>query len=497
MRGAALSGASVLVNLGIGVVLTPLLLRNLGAEAFGLLAVLVAVTAYLQLLEGGVGASTVRRLAAALADGDHLKASRVITNGFALNLAGAVLAGAATLAVAPFAATILGTSGSKASDARLGLVLVGFGQCLVLVSTSWTARTLASGRADLLAKRGAAIALASAVAQGAVVTSGGGLIAVVCVTALTAAATAVAVLPASRAALPGYAVSRQHLHRETMRDLMTDGVKQTGVALSGAVSTGLDPILISVLLGPAAVAPYALASRGVGLLRAVATRATDTLLAPFAGLSSVDDKERQYRLFRAATVGSGLLAAAGALPAVLFSRDLLRLWLGDYPARTGAVLVVLCAVLVVQLPGHVAYITLTARGDYRSLLRLGVVAVPVNVALSTIFTLWLGPVGPGVGTLCVVAVADAFILPQRVCRKLDRSPGDLLVDVAVVCLAPAIAVGGASALLVKLVGAPSGAWALVACATAAMAVIGAAWLCAGRARRLDLTGGGLRRTRTG
>ena len=497
LRGAVLSGSSVLVSLGIGTILTPLLLRKLGTESFGLFAVLIAVTGYLQLLEGGIGTSTVRRLAAARASGDELEVSRVITNGLALNVTGAVLAGIATLVTAPFASDILGASPERAGEAKLGFVVVGLGQCFILVGTSWTARTLAGGRADLLARRGIVVTCLSSGAQILVLTSGGGLLQVVIVTTVTGVVAALAVIPVSRIALPGGGSAFSFLHGRTARHLISDGIRQTGVAIAGTFSTGLDPILISVLLGPAAVAPYALASRGLSLLRAVATRAVDTLLAPFAGLQRLGDAERQYRLYRLATVGSGVLAVAGALPAVLFGSSLLQVWLGDHPSRTYGVLVALCLVLVVQIPGHVAYVTLSARGDYSLILRLATVAVPVNVALSAFFTKWLGPVGPAIGTLCVVCVADAYVLPRRVCQSLQRPVAPLLVDLARACLLPLLGVGAAAALLIWSLGAPVGLWSLTASAVCSVSELSASWLCVGAARRQELLGKSLRRNRLG
>lgn len=495
LRGAVLNAAGVLVNLFIGILLTPLLLRHLGAEGFGLLAVLLAVTGYVQLLEGGVGTSTVRRLAVALSRDDELYARRVVTGGFILNAGGSAIALVAILATLPFASSVVGASPDRRSEVQVAYAMVGVSQGFVLLATSWTARILASGRADLLARRGMLIALLSASAQGVVVLAGGGLTAVVGVTAASAVVSASVSVPLGRRVLPGYRVARADVHAATVRALFSDGLKQTAVAFAGAFSTGLDPILITLVLGPAAVAPYAVASRGVGFLRAVATRAADTLVAPFAGLHGTEDRARQYTLFRAATLGSGVLAIAGALPVAVFGEGLLRIWLGSYPARSLQVLAALCAVLVVQIPGHVAYVVLTARGDYRQLLHVGRVAVPVNVVLSTALTFGFGPVGPALGTLIVVLVADAWMLPARVCRSLDRRPRELRHEFMIVCIVPLLLVGLGAELLAHVLKDVDEWIGLVGAALTGATYLGVAAVCAGSGRRSEVRGM-LRGTRT-
>src|ERR671932_102778 len=90
-RNAFVGYLTWFVNIGIGLVVTPILLHHLGVEGFGVWTLSLAIAGYVGLVELGLGVATVRQIAAALAVGDNVGASIVGASARALYSVLAVL----------------------------------------------------------------------------------------------------------------------------------------------------------------------------------------------------------------------------------------------------------------------------------------------------------------------------------------------------------------------------------------------------------------------
>jgi O-antigen/teichoic acid export membrane protein len=167
-----------------------------------------------------------------------------------------------------------------------------------------------------------------------------------------------------------------------------------------------------------------------------------------------------------------VLTLCATVTVAVFAQPLLSLWLCEVPPHASAVLVLLCAVLLVQMPGFTAYTLLIAAERLTDLVRPVIAAAVCNVLLSVFFTVRVGITGPAIGSLITVAIFDAIYLPWRVCRVLDAPFGTFAKRVLRPLLAPTLVLAVALALGRGIV--DSGV-AVLAAAGLACAAFAATW----------------------
>ena len=207
-----------------------------------------------------------------------------------------------------------------------------------------------------------------------------------------------------------------------------DFVIMSGAAAPPLFSTGLDPIVLSISLGPAAVAAYGLANRLGILILAVQTALYPLYWAKFARLRVAGDVQRIWKEYRKelllVVTGTTLLAAifvaagpwaAGLLSGGKIARPMLLYW------SVGA-LGILAAFQTVTLPllGGVKTAAKVA------LLVFGLI-IP-NETLSYVLSKAVGPAGP-----TLASIAAALVLLGACFYMLHRDP-DCIIQAPVAAI---------------------------------------------------------------
>ncbi len=406
-------GAAVLLS----VVLTPVVLHHAGVVAYGLWVALSAIGAYVGLLDAGVSTAAVREVASAIAlrDEDRLNSIFDAVNVFFV-LTG-LLACLVTLAIVPFVGNFVTLPPGTLDAARVALVVKGATTTIGFTRMIPSIGLYGSGRADLNAYIGTALVTLTQGSQIVVTRLGGGLVGLFA-TSLACEALA---LGASWVIAHRLGVRRRmqlRLKKSVMRELISQGWHNTLMSISGIVSYQLDALVIAVVLPITQVAPYDIALSTANLAGNLSTTGTSLLVPTYAHSSALDNKERQFKLFTRAVLASTAIALSVSAALVAFGQDLMSLWLGRVPAYTYEILVVMNLAFLVRMPGRQAAVFLTGIGKVRIVSRLALVFAVTNLGLTVGATMWLGVIGPIVGSLPQVVIFEFVILPTLCCREL-------------------------------------------------------------------------------
>ena len=84
VRNALMGYVSTAVGMILGLVVTPLLLRHLGSENFGIWILMASAISYTGLVELGLGAAIAKRVAECRATGDETRLEQVVSTALAL-----------------------------------------------------------------------------------------------------------------------------------------------------------------------------------------------------------------------------------------------------------------------------------------------------------------------------------------------------------------------------------------------------------------------------
>jgi len=482
-RNALTGYAAWAVSLGIGFVVTPILLRRLGAEGFGAWTLALTVASYVGMVELGLGVATVRQLASSLALGDRTRASVIASSSRATYLVMACV-GVVVLGVLVTLPGIFVETGSVPSErVRLAVFVLGAGYLLSMATSVYPAIAIGAGRADLGMAVGTVFQIATAAAQVVVVLVSGNLAALAFITAIGVIGGTLAVRAVARRSFPDIEVRLALSQRSVVRLLVASGWRNAAIAATAAVALQSDVLVVGAILGPVAVASYGIAVRATMMAKSVSTRATDVLVPTFAHATTREEQERTVTALHESVFLTRAILVPALVILIAFSKPLLQLWLGNVPVDTSVVLILLVLGAVVQAPGHSSFVLLTGMNRLDYMLAGTSIAAMGNLGLSILLTWRVGIVGPVLGSLAAWIAWDLLLLPRRVSALL-RIPWVPLSAAGLREIAiPAVAASLTALVAVVGLGWSSPGTALVGSVVVGVVYVAALWFTLDRGRR--------------
>jgi len=437
--GAASSAA-------ISLVVMRYVLRELGADAYGVFTVTVVFATVLSSVDFGLTLGVSRSAARAAAtpdkqDREHLRLEVAVSHTLYLALAGAAFACIViATTVLPSTMPALETAGR---DGRITLLLVGLASCVTL-----------------------GLAAAPAVAFGhrafrllAVGTMLGAVSNLVLVLAL---APSVGVIALGVGSLVGALVSRtsvvlgvrQHarwfsLHpirptRSQLRRVTVSAGPLLALSVGVQIVNSSDTFVLGALTSASAVGLYRLGAVLPGQAVALIFRGYDTIFPVLVGSR---DKLEQEAITHFLTRIASYSAGAGFAAVAVLRHEIVGIFLGRSSPLASTVLFIFCIVWTFNVIVHGIALLLIARERQRILAEVVLVEAGVNIAVSIALVMVIGPVGAAYGTLIALTISNVLIVPFRVRREFEAI-GQLVWRDGIVAAGVGASVAAASALLV-------------------------------------------------
>ena len=443
------------LNLGITwvvqLLMVPLLLGHLGADAYGLYAALTSVVGYFTLLTFGGSLTVPRFVADHAARGEHDALSRFVSTYFGLYLAIALAGLVAGIGAAPILTRALIVPAALAGDVAPAWRLVvagwaaglgaGFLQSLLTGLREVHLSNLAASARTMLN-----LALAAAILE-----AGGRLDALLLGLLAAALLSGLALFVLVRVFHPEIRISPSLAGWATLRRSGRPAAYYFLMQIAALVVMGTDNIVISVFLGVSRVAAYAVAFQLWALAIAVLWSGVDVLLPFFARWGAQEEGERLRSSYLQATriAFGGTVLAAILLAA--YGRQAIGWWVGPALFVGNRVLWVFCGLLLIATPIHTAALVLAGLGRHRAPAIGGGVEAVLNLTLSVLLVRGLGVFGVALGTLLSGAATNAWIAPRAACRELGIRPGEYAARTMLPSLLPG-AVAAAAAWLAGSLG---------------------------------------------
>jgi O-antigen/teichoic acid export membrane protein len=381
VRNTALNLVGIAAPLLVGMMVMPIIARNLGPARFGLLGLAWALLEYFSIFDAGLGRATTRFVAERLAAGGRGAGDVVFASLLAQGALG-VAAGAVLAAVAPVVATdVLDLSAPLAAEAIAVLRVLALTIPLVLVMLGLRGVLEAAQRFDLTTLVRIPSSSLTFLVPAAGAAAGMSLPTILVLLLVARAATCATLALLIRRAVP---------------DVRWEGVPRWGALrplLSfgswAAVSNFVNPLLIyldrfvlGAVAGLAAVGfytgPYELTTR----LLIVPASFGGTIFAAVSAAAATASRETLGRLFAASVRNLALIMVAPVAVLVAFAPDVLTAWLGGAFAAQGATaLRILAFGVLVNALAHVpnAYLQAIGRPDITAKAHLFELAVHVPV----------------------------------------------------------------------------------------------------------------------
>lgn len=409
LRNVVLNILGQLLPLAVTVATIPAVIRGLGVERFGILALAGILAGYLQIFDLGLSRAVTKAVSEALGRDESLRVTRIahtafMAEGFLGVAAGLVLAAAASVLVE----SILHIPDDLRNETLRSLRILSLSLPPLLVASSLRAVLEAAQRFDLVNAVSAPVAIVGAMIPLLGIHLGLDLAGIVALQVLLSAivlviyaALVISTFPSLRG-FPGFAWSE-------FSDLMAFG---GWITLANAVGPFLlytDRFLIGALLTVADVAYYSAPFQVISRLWVIPTGLAMTLFPAFAMYRSRPHRDLHELYFRSIKY---LLLQAGPviLVLVVFAGDILRIWLGVEFARNGELAFqILLLGAFVGLLAPVPGVLLQSIGRPDIISKLYVLYLPFNMVIAWVMIRHLGLVGAALSFALRTAL-DALLL---------------------------------------------------------------------------------------
>jgi O-antigen/teichoic acid export membrane protein len=428
----------------ISFVLTPIVLKALGREAYGIWAIAMSVGSYYALADFGMRGATVKYIAQFSAINDRKSLDKVLAVsmwqylGLALF---AVLASAVVAWVFPYAFDLHEQS---VTNVRWTVFLCGVAVGIRLLGQVFRAVLQALIRFDVRNLLGIAAQLLEAGLMIACVWAGYGLVGMAASMLFVAILDQIAGAIAARQLLGPIPMSLKLWDREIFWKLFNFGSLNIIVNTASRISRFSGPIVIGMILGPATVTFFSLAESLTHKAETL-TKSLSSVIMPLSG--RLHAQKRRADLVRVYIQSAKILLALASVVSVIFAvmgGRLIDLWIGPGLAReTHPILCVMSAAFVVTMVSGGIPSMLTGTGHIKYLARIQMSRALVTVVMSVVLVYWLGAIGVAWSILLPRIVTHLFTLPIYAGKEYGVSWWSYMRQVCVpaaLATAPALAI---------------------------------------------------------
>jgi len=406
------------VTLLVAFVSTPFVIRILGSESYGVLALINVLVGYLAFADVGMSIASTRFGAEANAHNDADGEAAVVWTSLVVALVPAtIVAGVLALSAKMIVVSGLHLPEHLQRTAALALQLAAVGFIARTVSGVFNTPQLVRLRMDL----NTLIATGISVAQGSLIIlallCGGGLVAASAVIVGVACVSMLAQAFVSQRLLP--CLSRPKIKRELFRPLIRFGGALVVSSLAGMVLVQAEKVLLARFSSVTALAHYSVAHNLALILAVVPVAISQSLFPAFSRLQVDADREPVQRLYARALRGSLLWVIPIAVLLCLAAKPFFTWWAGpEYGRESTLPFYILICGLVVNVMAYIPHWLLMACGRSDVVARVYLSELLPYLLCAAVLTYQLGALGAAIAWSLRVS-ADAVLFFWFV-RRISR-----------------------------------------------------------------------------
>ncbi len=406
-----------IINVGAFFIITPMIARRLGNDAFGLWSVLQATVGLLGLLDFGFATSVVKFVAETRGQGNAERLKRITATLFGVYIVLGIVVIAVAFCLTPFLSTLLQIPADKVQTAQIAFILIAFRSAQAApmgmffgILTGFQRQAWAN-----IAQIVGTVLYSVAAAWALVFHPSVEMLAVVSL--VTGIITSVFAALLCAAKCPGISLRCQNFDRQLVREISSFSISLFLVQVSGFIYTRVDALVIQEFLTLSAVAYYSVASRMATEASGLCRQLTNALTPLVAELQGLGDKERIRITFERGSKLSLAFAAPLLVGLFWYAGDVLAVWMGEeYRSAGTACRILLAAMLCSVLHANAANI-LSMTGHQKFLAYAFMAGQVANLAMTLALVVPMGMNGVALATLLSTLAVDIMVVQPKAGRK--------------------------------------------------------------------------------
>lgn len=400
VRNTLANGFGGFAAIGIGVVLAPFMISELGLQAYGVYTLALTLSfagGYAAMSDLGIEQATVRYVAEADSDDNRDALNETVATTFVFFVAISVVLAAVAVALAPAFVDLFSVRNSQRDAATVLFALIGGQLIFEMPARAFTA--VLEGTQQFITYQAVELSKTILIAAGTVgvLVGDGGLAPLGIVYASAAALTFAAYWVIAHRMVPGLRAGPSQASRREFKRLLTYGTSVFAFRLTGTIYRQMDKVILGVATSPAPVALYEIANKlhlGVSQVHAISTSA----LTP-AAAGARRDRDVLWDMYVRGTRYTVAVCLPVTIGAMIFAEPLLRDWIGPEAIAAVSAAHLLLTYLLITAFHNVGTTMLVALGRVRHVLAISIAMTLINLVASIALVGPLGIRGVVLGTV--------------------------------------------------------------------------------------------------
>ena len=425
VRGLSLGYVEMGVGLVLSFALTPLILRHLGATAYGLWATLGSVAGYFVLTDFGMTAAIAKYTAEYRARGEIETLNRLLSTmiGAFIIIGGVIVLLAFMLA--PFIQKFFYLPGDLASTGQAAFLIMIINVAMSLVSGSLSYVIYGHQRVDIQKTIAILQTLINAALVVLLLNLGMGLIGVVIASSVSVIGAILFSLIYIYRSQYGLSFRPQLFDPKMLREVAPYSLRCFILGMTAQVLYRTDNIVIAAILGTVMVTPYAIVYKLCFVGAMISFKISDTLQPTFTRLYTIGDHAGLRTLYlKTMRLSVGVMVPI-AVFLLVFGRSFIDLWVGaENFAGMGGIAVLVVMNLVHSL--NPSFAVLQAIGKNQAVMYSAVLDALLNLLLSILLAHKIGLMGVALGTLLAHLCTDTWVVIWSSCKNTNLPVRTLL-----------------------------------------------------------------------
>ncbi|MBW3537879.1 flippase [Candidatus Parcubacteria bacterium] len=401
---------------------TPFVVRALGAESYGILALVTSFVGFLAFVDFGISPSLVKYTAEYYAQKKYQLLSRLFSTAlFFYLIIGLVAAVAISLFAHFWASDFFKVSAGNSATIRVVFYIAAFGFLANMILSAFSAIPGSLQRFDITSKINLLVSTVASALTVALIMMGFGVAALVLLGACISFIAIFVYARVNKRLIPQLKLVPT-FDKETTKKIFVFGGYATISTLAGTILLELDKIILGYSLGTAAVAFYVLpGGLAIKVQRSIA--AITTVIFPLSSeLFATGQLDKLQRLYWRAVRLTLTLIVLGVTPMYVLSYPFLLHWVGlEFAQKSSLVMQLLLAtysiLAMTTIPSYIAF----GAGKPRPVAIFSVVSGMLNVLLVILLIPSFGVNGAAFAFL--LSVLPSFIFIHFVERSILKIRG--------------------------------------------------------------------------
>lgn len=428
------------VAIACTLILTPLVVGQLGAKDYGLWTLVLCISGYLELFDLGLTTGAMRFIAM-MGDGHVDRKNQLVSTLVATSLAVVPIVGIAGTGIVLWmtsAGQVVTADAGAAESIPLLIGMVALRVAITLPLGVLMGVLFGEHRIWMInVVRTCAVTIFT-IAAATALTFGGGILELGIWYAIVYSLEYVFYGLFAVRLVPWLKINICSFDAKVLREVLGFSTSSLTANASNVVLMRTDPFLVSIFLSLSAVTFYAVPMRIAEQLFAVSKQLINVFSPLFAQLHGAGRRDSIRSAYIVCTKFSLGLMVGIVGPAVFFARDGLRFWIGDEFADSSSIMTILLAAAVFRTVHESSANALAMTGQHGFIARISILSAIANILFSLLLVGPLGLAGVATGTLLSVAILGCCVTTIRVLGLFELGSWEFVRTALLPCLAPSI-----------------------------------------------------------